>query len=291
MSDLQDTVYKSNNNFIMFFRDYYKIESSNYLHFKGNRKHGDFHKGNKLFISSSAIKPIYYMSYLDDSEISNRIIDISNFYILTCSNLCLTNGSKHNNNNNNLIEIEKSSGGTIKTKFIQGSLFDNLYIINSEATYGGAIAQFNEYDDRATTVIRECLFSGCKAYNLGGVYFNFLYKGNKGFNTEQFNNFDIKGKDPYNILILNSNIFNNSSSLNRGGAVFNYYNTNTFLNNNEFYSCNAYYGDDIYISDQSSIKFTSTKSKAFIEGSTNSKVTGTPHSIFLFRYASAIGKV
>ena len=95
------------------------------------------------------------------------------------------------------------------------------------------------------SIILGCTFKGCKALNLGGAIFNYIYDKGKGYDNYEY--LDEKA----NYLFIGSSEFTDCSSNNRGGAVFAYYNTKASILSTKFKENTSQYGNDCYISDQS----------------------------------------
>ena len=127
--------------------------------------------------------------------------------------------------------------------------------------------------------------------NIGGGIFTYTYKDTEGFTTSQYNNSIKNNVKSTNINIKLTNI-SNSSSKNRGGGIYCYYNTNLICNdNNIFTNNNSNYGNDIYMSDQCIINVNSSKfdnnnqnNNGYIIGSTNNNIIRTP----TFKYTSGL---
>ena len=257
-TNIKSNIDTKNNNFISLYRHYYEIEKGNEFHYKGN-------SANNLLISQSTLKKIDSKCILNNKG-NSRYIDVSNFLNFICRSLYLLNENVIGNNNNNKDEIFDVSGGAIRTDNIVNTSIESIITNNSYATYGGAFANFTK-SIKSSYNITNCTFNNCKASNLGGAIFNFIYKGNKGYNNYEYY------KSIANNININKCNFLKCSSTNRGGAIFTYYNSNLLIESSIFNENKSSYGNDCYISDQSYLNNKVEQSSIFIEGSTNNSIS------------------
>ena len=240
-------------NLIALYRDYFEIGKGNEFHFKGTND-------NNLLISQSTMKNINSKTVLSNKG-NSRFIDVSDFSIFGADSLYLLDENVIGDNNNSLESIYNVSGGAIRTKNITDVVLHNLIVNNCTATYGGGFANFTT-SVKSNTTISGCKFKGCKALNLGGAIFNYIYDKGKGYDNYEY--LDEKA----NHLFIGSSEFTKCSSNNRGGAIFAYYNTNTRIKSTKFKGNASQYGNDCYISDQSVMNNSVQSCDLFVEGST-----------------------
>ena len=283
---INDKIHSIQNKFktISFMFLYNSFSFTNYedILFSGNSSKSNI-GGEDDFIKKLLISPSTHKDNIPEIKLTNlkiHIVDIDNVYISSihfdsCKNPITTS----TDNKSTINDIIKNSGGALIIDNVNTTNLYNLIFTECTSVFGGACAFFTSFKSNVDTnnllsivpsssvqtfKLNDCIFENCYSTNLGGAIFNYIYETNGTDNIVNNNILsytDVPSKINsnnkfYTNINLTNNEFKNCSSINRGGSIYTYYNTQLNIINDlkidmptKPYSTK--YGNFLFMSDQS----------------------------------------
>ena len=239
--------------------------------------------GQDNSIKKLLISPSTHKDNIPEIKLTNlkiHIVDIDNVYISSIHfDSCKNPITASTDNKSTVNDIIKNSGGALIIDNVNITNLYNLIFTECTSVFGGACAFFtsfksNEDSNNLLSIIPSsseqtfnlinCIFENCSSTNLGGAIFNYIYETN-GIDNIVNNNIlsytDVPSKINsnnkfYTNINLTNNEFKNCSSINRGGCIYTYYNTQLNIINDLIIDMptkpySTKYGNFLFMSDQS----------------------------------------